>query len=207
MKKLNQQKIKIGIVGEHPDNDALALSYLLKNVAQADVEFIILLKNYRGSNLDSKSFVQDLKADFRRKEPQFIILLRDLDALLSDHEQLAKRDAWVKKANNAIDQKGIPFIVIYEMEALILSDIDTFNDYYKLQRKSVGDPKMMEDPKGKLKNWTEKTQKGKYTESDAVKIFPLLNFRTVYDNHKGKRSFQTFADELVNKKLIVLPKD
>jgi hypothetical protein len=49
---------------------------------------------------------------------------------------------------------------------------------------------------------TEKTKRGKYTESDAPSIFKELVFKSVYKNHKGERSFQTFADELKEKQII-----
>jgi hypothetical protein len=36
------KKIKIGIVGEHPNNDALALSNLLRTVALEGVQFAVM---------------------------------------------------------------------------------------------------------------------------------------------------------------------
>ncbi len=59
-----------------------------------------------------------------------------------------------------------------------------------------------ENPKELLEKLTFKTQKGKYDENDAVKIFQILDFNTIYKTHKGEYSFQSFADELKAKSLI-----
>ena len=61
---------------------------------------------------------------------------------------------------------------------------------------------MFDEEKRGCKKLTEKTQKGKYTENEAPKIFQTLDFKTVYNNHKGERSFQAFANELIEKKLL-----
>jgi hypothetical protein len=50
--------------------------------------------------------------------------------------------------------------------------------------------------------WSDKSQKGKYDETHAPNIFEKLDFETVYKNHKGERSFQTFAAELKKHKVI-----
>lgn len=193
-------KIKVAIIGEHPDNDALALSYLLEKVAKNDVEFYFPLSKYRGSDLDSKSFRNDLRAEFRAEMPEHIILVRDLDGFLSDEGKLHLRDEWFRKANLEIQEKGIFFLAIYEMESLILADIQGFNKYYKLKEKPVSNPMMKK--KEDVKKLTDKTQKGKYEEKHASNIFQTLDFQAVYDNHKGERSFQAFAKELVEKQIL-----
>jgi hypothetical protein len=194
------QKTIVSIIGEHPDNDALALSYILKDVVKNDVEFTFPLRQYRGSDLDSHSFWGDLRAEFRAEEPKYVILVRDLDGFISETEKLRNRDEWFRKANIEVKQTGIFFLAIYEMESLILADIQNFNKYYKLKEKPVGNPMMKK--KEDVKKLTEKTQKGKYSESDAPKIFQTLDFKTVYDNHKGERSFQAFVKELKTKNLL-----
>ena len=202
--KQQVRNIRVGIVGEHPNNDALALSHLLKSVAHENVDFIVLQKNNRGSHLDSMKFFRTLRAEFRSENPHFIILVRDLDGLTSSLDKITERDSWFVKANKEINNCDIFFLVIYEMEALILADIDNFNKYYKLKVKPIGNPTSLEKPKEYLQKLTEKTQKGKYEENDAPKIIQSLNFKTIYSTHNGERSFQHFADELIKKNLIKL---
>jgi hypothetical protein len=197
-------KIKIGIVGEHPHNDAESLKYLLQNVAKDDVDFQIFQRNKRGSDLDAARFAIDLRAEFKAETPQYIILVRDLDGLLSQNDLVRKRDEWFRKADKEINNKGIFFLAIVEMEALILSDVTVLKTIYGLTVKPVGNPMMKSNPNPKehLQTLTSKTQRGKYEENHSLDIFKALNFKTVYDTHKGERSFQAFALDLLGKKIL-----
>jgi hypothetical protein len=199
-KNTKSNKVKVGIVGEHPQNDAEALQILLNSVAETNVEFSVKMEKFRGGQLDGDKFFRSLtvEADFL----DWIILVRDLDGLLTESKKLIVKDLWFQRANKSADKKGIFFLVIYEMEALILADINAFNDFYGLKTNSVSEPKFKTEPKEILEKLTEKTQKGKYKEEHALDIFKKLKFKTVYKNHKGDRSFQTFADELKSKKII-----
>lgn len=203
-KNTKSNKIKVGIVGENPQNDAEALQILLNSVAQTDVEFSIKMGNFKGGQLDGDKFFRSLavEADYL----DWIIFVRDLDGLLSESKKLIIKDLWFQKVNKNVDEKGIFFLAIAEMEALILADIQTFNKIYGLNVKPVGNPMADDDPKKTLRQLTEKTKRGKYTESEAPSIFKHLAFQTVYKNHKGDRSFQAFADELKNKNIITFEK-
>ena len=117
--KGKQTKTIVSIIGEHPDNDSLALSYLLKDVVKNDVQFTFPLRKYRGSDLDTKDFLRELKAEFSAEEPNYIILVRDLDGFISETDKLRIRDEWFRKANIEVKQAGIFFLAIYEMESLI----------------------------------------------------------------------------------------
>jgi hypothetical protein len=131
-----------------------------------------------------------------------VIFIRDLDGVFSEKEKVTIRDKWFNRADKIIQNKGFFFLAIAEMEALILSDMDKVNELYKLKLKAINNPMTEKDPKKKLMQLTEKTKRGKYTENDAPSIFKELVFKTVYKNHKGERSFQTFADELKEKQII-----
>jgi hypothetical protein len=191
----------VGIVGEHPQNDAQALQILLNSVAETNVEFSIRMDKFRGGQLDGDKFFRSLAVEADSLD--WIILVRDLDGLLSESKKLNIKDLWFQKANKSAAKKGIFFLVIYEMEALILADINAFNAYYDLKANPVNEPKLKTEPKEILGKLTAKIQKGKYKEEHALDIFKNLNFKTVYKNHKGDRSFQTFADELKDKNIIV----
>lgn len=208
MKNKTQSKpvsIKIGVVGEHPSNDSESLCQLLRPVANEHVQFTTILKKIRGSQLDNeRMFFNSLKSEFLGEDLQYIIFIRDLDGLFSQKSKIKERDEWFFKANKFIENKGIFFLAIYEIEALILADIDGFNAYYGLKTKPVGDPMTKSEPKEMLKKLTSKTQKGEYKESDALAIFKNLNLKNIYKNHKGERSFQAFIDELKAKNLITI---
>ncbi len=91
-----------------------------------------------------------------------------------------------------IDSKGIFFLAIYEMEALILADIDTFNRYYNLNYELDKEPIEYEKPKEFLKEQSNY----KYKTSHCIKIFEVADFEKIYENHKGEYSFQSFINRL-----------
>jgi hypothetical protein len=202
MKIKEKNKIKIGIVGEHPNNDSKALIALLLKASVENIDFQVIAKKFRGGGLDSDRFLQILtnEADGLDK----IIFIRDSDEAMNEQIIAYKhiRDEWFRKANKASGGKGIFFLVIAELEALILADIETFNHFYGVTAQFSGNPMMIQDPKKKLEMFSNKSRKGKYDETHAPDIFEKLAFKTVYTRHKGERSFQTFADEL--KKLKIL---
>ena len=194
------KKIKVGIVGEHPKNDSDALRVLLEPFAVADVQFKIVAKNFKGGQLDGEKFFNALESEVF--DLDWVILSRDLDGILSETQKLGTKDKWFLKANKKASKKGIFFLAIAEMEALILADIQTFNKMYSLDIKPIGNPMTTSKPKEDLQRFSNKSKRGKYEENHAVDIFKTLNFNAVYDNHKGERSFQAFANELVDKNIL-----
>jgi hypothetical protein len=208
-KNTKSDKIKVGIVGEHPQNDCDALRHLLVPKARNGVQFIVITKQLHGSDLDdeqnggaSRKFLRLLEVEMEDEDLSHVIFVRDLDGVLSEKNKVQVRDRWFNQANKTIEGKGIFFLAIAEMEALILADIETFNKIYGLKTKSVGNPMADKDPKKTLMQLTERTKRGKYAENNAPDIFKSIDFQTVYRNHKGDRSFQTFADELKDKNII-----
>lgn len=194
------KKIKVGIVGEHPKNDSESLKILLSNVVEKNVQLSVYPKKFSGGQLDGDKFFRTLETEAAFLD--WVILVRDLDGLASDISKVQEKEKWFEKANKISKRKGIFFLAIYEMEALILSDIDSFNNYFGLNVKAIGNPLFKEKPKEYLEQLTEKTQKGKYDENHASKIFKDLNIKNIYENHKGERSFHSFANELKEKNLI-----
>jgi hypothetical protein len=199
-----KQKIKIGIVGEHPQNDSEAFLHLLSPKCCEGIELMPIVKNMRGSQLDGAKFLKQLSKEFLNEKLEKVIFVRDADEIMSDEilENKHKRDKWFKEANAQIENKGLFFLAIYEMEALILADIDNFNKLYKIKNKFVSHPMNVSDPKAELKRLSDKSQRSAYEERDAPKIFAILDFQTVYKNHRGKRSFQEFADLLKKEGII-----
>jgi hypothetical protein len=117
-------------------------------------------------------------------------------------KKVAQRDKWFKPLEKILNHRAIFFLVVSEMEALILADIQTFNDFFKVKATFSGHPMLQSNAKELLKQWSAKSTKHKYPEQDAEAIFKQLSFKNVYTRHKGERSFQAFADELKNKKII-----
>jgi Domain of unknown function (DUF4276) len=202
MKKTKSNILKIAVVGEHPNHDSDALCHILRPLACENVQFKVILKNKRGGQLDSPLLAKSLESELESEHFDYIIVIRDLDGVLSETKKVKQRDEWFKKLDKSIAPKSIFFLVVSEMEALILADIQTFNRFFNLKTNFSGHPMHQAKAKELLKQFSAKAMKGRYEEYHALDIFKQLNFKTIYTNHCGERSFQAFANDLKNKKWI-----
>ena len=198
--------VKIGVIGEHPQNDSQALINLLGQsgkIEKKKFRFKVILDRLRGSQLDenpstpNKKAVRLLRQAFLINKFNFIIYIRDLDKLPSNTKEIKEKKQWFDKfEKQAGNGEGKFFLAIYELESLILADVDTFNKIYKTKIKFSKNPMFQDDPKGLLMKATSKNQK-KYKESDCSDLFKKLDITTILKNHKGVNSFKEFYDNLV----------
>jgi len=171
---------KIGLIGEDP-NDTTSIQNLLQNKHKGIFHFKHLLKNKRGYQLDNARTAHSLKIEFEEFDPHFVLFIRDADALITEEKKIRKVHEWFEKLNSVVAQKGILLINIYELEALILADIYTFNKIYGTEIKFSKNVMYQNEPKELLIQKTSKNRK-KYRESDCPDIFLKLNFDTVTKN-------------------------
>jgi hypothetical protein len=82
-----------------------------------------------------------------------------------------ERKLYFSASNSVVDKKGIYLLHIYEIEALILSDIEIFNQIYNSKLSPVEDPMFIEEPKEYLR---EREQN--YNESHNPEIFKSIRF-------------------------------
>jgi hypothetical protein len=182
---------RIGLIGEDP-NDTSSIKNLLSTKYGKKFIFQPMLKNIRGYQLDSVRFNTKLRAEIKASKTKFkhFIYVRDLDGLPSSKIAIHKKQEWYDKLNREFDN-GIFLLNIYELEALILADIENFNRLFKANVTFKGNPMMKEKPKEFLMHHT-KTNQRKYLEHDAPEIFNKLDFDMV----KSKcRYFGEFIEE------------
>ena len=185
--------IKIGIVGENYQNDACAFKAFMTPQYKGIAEFVPLGKTLNGKIFAVKKVIDTLPALVKAKELDAVLFICDLDT----ESKRAERHQWFSKIQKSVNFKSILFIAVRELEALILADIEKFNEIYGITGRYDKDPKLNEDPKGELKTRTSRTTKAKrqYDEPHALDIFTELRFDIVYQKHKNEDSFQAFIDE------------
>ena len=194
--KNKAKRLKIAILGEHPDNDAEAFRTLLEKRPYPNAQFDIPIRNLRGGQFDvPTAVVRQIKNVKREQSFDKFIIIRDLDGILSESHKVKNRDDWFKKVNQGIDGSGIFYLAIAETEALLLSDIQTINKKYGTQLTQYPNPINIADPKKELQSKTEKS-KNRYEPNHCGDIMQEITFQKVFDNHKGERSFQAFIKEL-----------
>ena len=161
---------KIGLVGEAP-NDTESIKHLMEKKYNSGFEFIFMLDRLNGSKLDSQKTKRFLRIEYESKNPEIVIFIRDLDSVLPNKKMQTERKLYFSASNSVVDKKGIYLLHIYEIEALILSDIEIFNQIYNSKLSPVEDPMFIEEPKEYLR---EREQN--YNESHNPEIFKSIRF-------------------------------
>lgn len=189
--------MKIGIISENYHHDSKALKVLLEQRFKSAHTFIPILKKVKGTKVFNSRNIDLINTISKKKQLNLIILAKDLDAAPSNQKAI---EAIQRKSN--VIKKGIVsdyllFIIIFELEALILADFSTFKNIYKIKQNYNKSPIHEIKPKETLAIFT-RNSKRKYDESQVVEIFQQLNFQKIYQNHKGENSFQSFIKELEN---------
>jgi len=176
--------MKIGLVGEAP-NDTRAIQNLLSR-QYPQLHFVTLLNRINGSMLDNKKAIRRLlRVEFEDQTPDIVIFIRDLDSLENDRPAKRIRQETFTYSNHIVDKRGIHLLNIFEIEALILADIGTFNDHYGCMVNYIDDPMLVRMPKEVL----IEASSYKFNESHNPELFNLLNFDNVVN---CCRYFSTF---------------
>jgi hypothetical protein len=169
--------IRVGLIGEDP-NDTSSINNLLEKRYNRKVKFYPLAKNIKGHQLDSNKIKNTLRMEFADKKCEFIIYVRDLDAFKSEKKKLQAKLKWFKALDAFANNNGILLLNIWELEALIIGDIETFNKIYNIDYKPKQDPMFIKEPKELLKNITFNLNK-KFKESSCPEIFKKLDIDKV----------------------------
>jgi hypothetical protein len=111
--KNKEKRLKIAILGEHPDNDAESFRTLLEKRPYPNAQFDIPIRNLRGGQLDvPAAVVRQIKNVKREKSIDKFIIIRDLDGILLESEKVKSRDEWFQKVNQGIDGNGIFYLLL-----------------------------------------------------------------------------------------------
>lgn len=181
---------RIGIIGENFRNDACAFALLLTPQYKDKVTFVPVLKSLKGGYNSASKIARMLPAEMDKNKLDAVICTHDLD----EHHKLGLWEKWFAEVNASIKKKGILYLAVMELEALILSDIAIFNKIYGVDIQYTKNPKNEPKPKEFLMAKTFKSKR-KYDENHAEEIFRELRFANVKKQHNGEQSFQAFIKE------------
>ena len=188
--------MKIGLVGEAP-NDTASIQNLLSRHYQ-HLEFVTLLNRINGSMLDNKKAISRLlRIEYETQAPDIIIFIRDLDSLENDRIAKKKRQDTFIYSNHIVDGIGIHLLNIFEIEALILADIEAFNNYYGTNVAAVADPMLTVMPKEVLIEATNGLN-NRFKELHGPLLFSLLNFDTLKQNCRYFSAFVRKFERAIN---------
>jgi hypothetical protein len=151
-----------------------------------------LIRNVHGSNLDNQKIKHLLRREFQIERPDFVLFVRDLDGLEHHAEQLNYRKACFTEFNSVIDKKGILLLNIYELEALLLTDIEAVYKYYGKEIGHVEDCMLIESPKEFLKK-----NISAYSTGHNPDLFGLLDFKIVVAKCRYFKKFDEDFESIV----------
>lgn len=182
---------KIALIGEDP-HDTISIKNILSKKHSDQFQYKQLLKNKKGYQLNNDRVDAALKIEYDEYKPHCVLFIRDSDSLPSEKEKIKIIKNWFHKLNKIVDNKGIFLLNIYELEALLLADINTFNKTYKTSIKFTKNVMFQKEPKEFLISKTKKLKKT-YSESDCPEIFGHLDFDLLIKNCSYFSEFyQTF---------------
>ncbi len=181
--------IKIGLVGEAPNDTEAIKNLLSKKYTGTKFEYFLMIINVGGSELDNQKSKRVLRIEFEVEKPDIVIFIRDLDGLENDKSKLKSRKNYYIQSNSIVNKKGIFLLHIYEAEALIFTDIEAFNKANNTNYIFTGNPMDIVKPKEELLKIDSK-----YKESDMAKIYKNIDFEKVL----SCKYFKNFIDESEN---------
>ncbi len=182
--------MKIGLIGEAP-NDTKSIANLFEK-QYPNCNFVTLLHSITGDMLEEQRHKHLLRKEYQWHKPDVVIFIRDLDGLENNKTQLNLRKEYFTNYNSIVDRKGIFLLHIYEIEALILADINTFNNLYDVKIDFDKDSMLIKEPKEYLQSRCKK-----YKPSDNFFIFDKLDFEKLL-NCRYFNNFITNFNKIVN---------
>lgn len=179
----------IGLVGEAP-NDVNSVHNILSQKYNL-LKYVNLLNNINGSQLESQKTKRFLRIEYEEKKPDLVIFIRDLDSKSDNKVQLDKRKAYFTEFKTVVDKKALYLLNIFEIEALIFFDIDTFNNKYDCIVEFEGCPTDIVEPKEYLKKFAKN-----YTEIQNSEIFRDLSFEKLNKCYYFNEFINSFEKQL-----------
>ncbi|WP_312176872.1 DUF4276 family protein [Chryseobacterium sp.] len=187
--------MKVGLVGEAP-LDTLSIKYLLQK-KYTHLSFIELLKNkVTGASLENQKTKTELRIECIDHRPDIVIFIRDLDGLLTKDyrkKRLLRQKYYNEFKGCTQVKKTIYLLNIWEIEALILSDISAFNSFYNCNVHFDDNPMHIENPKELLSSLNKN-----YSNSHNSKILEIANFDVIYNKCNYFKSFINKFNQLIN---------
>ena len=186
---------RIGIISENYEYESKAYRVLLEKRYKSQAQFIPLLKTIDTDYQNPKRVVRFLKAELKTAKTDMLLICRDLDGILTEEDKIEARQKWFDSIEKEIETPAcLFFLAIAELETIVLADMKGFSTWCgkNVNATFSSNPMYKDNPKEFLKL----KSKDKYNESKAPEVFAALDFDTVYQNHKGTRSFQEFINKL-----------
>ncbi len=184
--------MKIGLIGEAPNDTQSIKNLLEKKYSSEKYIFVFMLNNINGDKLGWQKVKGLLRKEYQSQKPDFLIFIRDLDSILPNKIKRKEKKEYFTEFNSVVNKKGIFLLHIYEIEALILTDVALFNKEYGADLQEFEYVMKVSEPKEYLKKASKK-----YNESHNPEIFKLIDFEKTLNCGYFKKFIKDF-DKLIS---------
>ncbi|MDO7874050.1 hypothetical protein Q5H93_04845 [Hymenobacter sp. ASUV-10] len=190
-------RFRVGLLGESP-NDTVAVEKLLLPRYGAQGEFITMVDNVTGDNLETQGAFRQLRREYQLEKPNLVLVIRDLDDLEKrrDRVKYRRRYKFFRKVDKQVEGKGLFLLNIYTIEALIAAHIEKFNEHYGCHCVIEGDVMKIEKPIELLRAATAGC-KTHYLEGHCGELLAKMDYNRLLANCRYFQKFDTdFAARL-----------
>ena len=194
-----QAPFRVGVVGES-SFDTKAMRDLLDRQYGRRAQFIDLALRLEGGQFDGRKAQTMFKLRYAAKQPDLVVIFRDLDGPADDKEMRRKRAAFFAEMDALVDGKGLPLVHIYTIEALLIAHIEVFQKKFGWQSRVPANPTTLTDPVQFLRDASRHSRR-RYDKASCPDMMALVTYSFLT---KRCRYFEAF-DQALTARLPPLP--
>lgn len=165
---------RVGVVGES-SFDTKAMRDLLERQYGQRAQFIDLALRLEGGQFDGHKAKTMFKLRYEAKQPDLIIIFRDLDGSASDKEMRRKREAFFADMNALVGNKGLFLMHVYTIEALLIAHIEVFQQKFGWQCKVPANPTTIPKPAQFLRDASRQSRR-RYEKASCPDMMELVAY-------------------------------
>ncbi|MEY4904015.1 MAG: hypothetical protein RLZZ292_1830 [Bacteroidota bacterium] len=178
-------KLNIGILSENFNNDGESIATLLERYFPEQANYLQFCQDYRGTAIQTDECLLDLEIAFLTFEPDFVIIIKDLD---KDKNQ-TKCDTFFELCKAATNDQAQFLLFKYMIEALAMADLDAVCKHYKVSLKKIKINKKARNAKKELHAVFG------YEEHHICVLAKKFDTKILTDNYSVWRDFINDFDE------------
>lgn len=182
-KATRKTPFRVGVVGESAF-DTEAIRELLERRYGQRAQFLDLSLRLQGGQFDGQKSYTMFKLRYEAKQPDLVIIFRDLDGPADDQEMRRKREAFFADMNALVGNRGLFLVHVYTIEALLIAHIEVFQKKYDWQCRVPANPTTIPKPAQFLRdasrNSRRRYDKASCPDMMALVAYPFLTQRCRY---------------------------
>ena len=194
-KKPAQRPFRVGVAGES-SHDTKALRDLLHRQYGQWAQFIALPLRLEGGQLDGRKSRTMFRLAYEDKQPDLVIIFRDLDGPATDRAKRQQRVALFEEMNALVERKGLLLLHIYTIEALLIAHIEVFQKKYGWQCRVPANPTTIPNPAQFLRDASRNSTR-RYDKVSCPAMMELVAYDSLVSRCDYFRDFDTALQQRI----------